>query len=110
MVTCLPVSRSYCVFMSSRAFFKLAAANTTTSRGCCAMLGPIGISHALAPRLAITPSSHRRRARFDDAMYHSLRVSIYLVGFIDRSRLARVLLKAGRCRPVGARLDSVLKI
>src|ERR1700730_229906 len=64
MVTCLPVSRSYCVFMSSRAFFKLAAANTTTSRG-CASAREIGRSHALAPSLAIAPSSHRRRPEID---------------------------------------------
>src|ERR1700730_7230960 len=68
MVTCLPVSRSYCIFMSSRAVFKLAAANTTTSRGCCAMLGPLGSSHAVPPRLAIAPSSHRRRGKHDDAI------------------------------------------
>src|ERR1700674_774080 len=67
MVTCLPVSRSYCVFMSSSAFFKLAAANTTTSRG-CAQLVPVGRSDALVARLTITPRSHRRPAAFDDAI------------------------------------------
>src|SRR3984893_16558610 len=68
MVPCFPVSRSYCVFMLSRAFFKLSAANMTTSRVFCAMLEPIGSSHALAPRLAIAPSSHRRRGKYDDAI------------------------------------------
>src|SRR6202030_605371 len=69
MVICLPVSRSYCVFMSSSVFFKLAAANTTRSRGCCAMPGPVGRSHALAARPTIAPSSDRRRARYDAICY-----------------------------------------
>src|ERR1700730_11410643 len=69
MVICLPVSRSYCVFMSSSAFFKLAAANTTRSRGCCAMPRPVGRSHARAARPTIAPSSDRRRARYDAICY-----------------------------------------